>query len=73
MNLNGLINMVLRRLTHRATDYGINKGADYLARRGKKTADMTDLERQQAAKSSKGTRDMVKRARQAARITRRMR
>ncbi|WBU57436.1 hypothetical protein [Paracoccus sediminicola] len=73
MNLNHIINMVMRQVTRRATNAGIDKGLDMLARRGKDPADMTDQERREMANSKKSTRQMVKRARKAARITRRIR
>ncbi|WBU65255.1 hypothetical protein [Paracoccus aerodenitrificans] len=73
MNFNGLLNMVLRQVTHRATNYGIDRGAEMLARRGKKVEDMTDQEREETARSKRSTKDMVQRARKMARISRRMR
>lgn len=47
----------------------VNKGIDYASRRGKPEAEMTPAERVQAQKA----RQMAKRARKAARITRRLR
>lgn len=64
---------LIRAATRAAMAIGITKGIDYAARRGKKPEEMTAAERKQAQKMSKTSRNAVKRARQAARITRRMR
>ncbi|MDO5657006.1 MAG: hypothetical protein Q4G36_01605 [Paracoccus sp. (in: a-proteobacteria)] len=69
MNLNGLINRLIRMFTMRAINTGINTAA----RRGKSEADMTPEERARARAQAKKGREIAKRARQAARITRRMR
>ena len=71
MNLNGLLNQFARIVTNRLMNWGINKGINTAARRsGGTTAGgkMTP----QARKQERTAREAVKRARQAARITRRM-
>ncbi|WBU54620.1 hypothetical protein [Paracoccus sp. SCSIO 75233] len=73
MNIDRIISMVIRRITFRATDAGISKGIELLSRRGKREADMTPEERQQAAKTSQDARQMAKNTRKAMRVTRRMR
>ena len=77
MNMNQFMNVFVRHLmraaTRAAVAIGITKGIEYAANRGKDPAQMTPEERQQALKAQKDTRAMVKRARQAARITRRIR
>ena len=69
MDLNRLIQMIINMVLRRFINLGINKGIDAVANRGKAPAQMTP-EEQQAAQA---TRAAVKRARQAARITRRLR
>ncbi|MBD3787607.1 MAG: hypothetical protein IE922_11695 [Sphingomonadales bacterium] len=64
MNLNQLINMAIRMITRRLLNAGIDKGAQMLSSRGK--AEGSPEQRKQAA-------EMAKRAKQAARLTRRMR
>lgn len=64
-----LLNAVVRA----AVAVGIAKGIEYAANRGKDPAKMTPEERKLAEKANRDTRAVVKRARQAARITRRMR
>lgn len=64
---------LINAVTRAAMAIGITKGIEYLARRGKDPAQMTDAERREAANLSKTSRQAIKRARQAARITRRMR
>ncbi len=77
MNANSFINAfgghLMRAATRAAIALGIAKGIDTLANRGKDPSEMTPEERRQADKARKDTRQMVKRARQAARITRRLR
>ncbi|WP_232816552.1 hypothetical protein [Paracoccus zhejiangensis] len=65
--MSGFLNQFLRQLVNRLTNRGINKGINHLAKRGS-GGKSTPASRQQA----KVTRDAVKRARQAARITRRL-
>lgn len=64
---------LMRAATRALMAVGITKGIDYIARRGKQPEKMTEAERKQAQKMSKTSRNAIKRARQAARITRRMR
>ncbi len=61
MNMGGLINMVLRMFMRRAINKGISKGIGMATSKGKKPA----------GPALKG-RESAKRARQAARITRRL-
>ncbi len=68
MNLNQIVNMVMRIFVRKGVNWGINKGTDVVARRGKSPAQMTHADHVQAGQA----RDMVKRARKAARITRRI-
>ncbi|MDO5606514.1 MAG: hypothetical protein Q4G25_15270 [Paracoccus sp. (in: a-proteobacteria)] len=74
MNLNQIINMVIRQLTRRAVNFGINKGMSTLAGRGKAAGPGTKTAAPDsgAAKAGQADREMVKRARQSARITRRL-
>ena len=65
MNLNQLVNMIARMLTRRAVNWSIKKGTRQAARgKGQQTA----ANRQQA----KVTCEATKRARQAARLARRI-
>ena len=64
---------VMRNATRLAVAFGIKKGIDLLANRGKDPAQMTPTERAAAAKTQQTAREAVKRARQAARITRKLR
>lgn len=68
MDLNQLWKMVLRIFIRKGVNWGMNKGIDYVARRGKSPADMTPQDHAQANQA----RQMAKRARKAARITRRI-
>lgn len=65
-----IVNTLMRMLSRRAMNWGLRKGTDMIARRGTGTAagKMTPAARKQA----QDTRQAVKRARQAARITRRL-
>ena len=65
MSLNSIINMLTRMVTRRAMTWGINKGIDRIAKSGGKPAPVS-------AKQAKDMRAAVKRARQAARLTRRI-
>lgn len=65
MSLNSIINMLTRMVTRRAMNWGINKGIDRIAKSGGKPAPVS-------AKQAKDMRVAVKRARQAARLTRRI-
>lgn len=71
MNLNRIFNMLARMVTRRAVNWGMNKGIGHVSKRmggttakGKPTA--------AANKQARNMREATKRARQAARITRRM-
>ena len=67
MNLSQILNMVLRIVTRRAVELGVNKAIDVAARRGKAPAEMTP-EDHKAARASKAS---TRKAREAMRITRR--
>jgi hypothetical protein len=64
MNLNQIVNMVMRIFVRKGVNWGINKGVDAVAQRspGKPVG----------PSQSAGVRDVAKRARQAAKITRRL-
>lgn len=64
-----MIQMILNKLLGRLVNTAINKGVDYAARGGKSPEQMTPEERQQA----RAGKEMAKRARQAAKLTRRIR
>lgn len=64
MDMNRIFTMFSRIFVRKA----VNKGIDVATRRGKAPAEMSAAERKQAADA----RAMIKRARQAARITRRL-
>ncbi|OYU37664.1 MAG: hypothetical protein CFE33_19800 [Pseudorhodobacter sp. PARRP1] len=64
-----IIQMILNKLLGRLVNTAVNKGVDYAARRGKSPDQMTPAELQQA----QAGKDMAKRARQAAKLTRRIR
>lgn len=66
MNLNQIINMVTRIFIRKGVNWGINKGTQVLARRGKGAAGPVD------ATHANHARDAAKRARKAAAITRRI-
>ncbi len=65
MNIERIITMLARRLMKR----GVNAGIGHVARRGKAPGEMTPQERQRAA----AMRQQAKRARQTARMMRRLR
>ncbi len=66
MNVERLINMVLRRLMRK----GMNKGMDMAANRGKRPEDMTPEERAQAKATRENARKLQKGVRTARRFTR---
>jgi len=68
MSLDRLINQLIRMVTRRAVNFGINKGVELAAGKGKPASQMTAAER----KAAQDSRAAIKRARQAARITRRL-
>ncbi|WP_347313342.1 hypothetical protein [Defluviimonas sp. SAOS-178_SWC] len=64
MNLNRLLNIVINTVVRRLVNFGINKGVGYASRKGgAKTADHGQ---------ARDARALAKRARKAARITRRL-
>lgn len=69
MNLNQLVNMVVNIVMRRLLNIGINKGINAVSRKPGAKTPMTPNE----AKQAQTTREAIKRARQAARITRRLR
>lgn len=69
MDLGRLVQMIVNQVIRRLVNLGMTKGIDTVANRGKAPRSMTPEERQAA----QNTRAAVKRARQAARLTRRMR
>ncbi|MDF2140016.1 hypothetical protein [Paenirhodobacter sp. CAU 1674] len=69
MTLDRLITTAINTIMRRLLNLGITKGIDMAAGKGKSQAQMTPEERKQA----QNARAAVKRARQAARITRRLR
>lgn len=73
MNLNQILNMVVKTFTRRLVNWGVNKGMDLAARRGTggaaPGAKATPVQQRQA----NAAREAAKRARQAAKITRRLR
>lgn len=71
MNLNGIINQITRIFVNRAVNWGIRKGTDTLAKRSGGTTTGGKMT-PQARKQAQTSREAIKRARQAARITRRM-
>lgn len=68
MNAQQLISMIVNIVTRRLISLGFNKGIDFAARRGKPKEQMSASDRKQA----KDAREIAKRARQAAKITRRL-
>ncbi|MDR5651716.1 hypothetical protein [Ruixingdingia sedimenti] len=68
MNVDQIINRLIRLFTRKAVNYGVRKGADMAAGKGKPAAQMTKAEREQARKM----RETIKTARRAARLTRRI-
>lgn len=69
MNIEQLINMILRRATRRLVNRGVDAGIDYAARRGRPDEVLTPEERRNA----KAARQAARRAKQGAKIVRRMR
>jgi len=78
MNLNQILSMVMNTLMRKAVNKGINAGMGHLAKGKKpagpavKTAAKTPASDGKTAAQAKAGRDMAKRARQAAQITRRL-
>lgn len=71
MNLNQIVNMVIKTVTRRLVNWGVNKGMDLAARRGTGGTAVGATPAQ--AKQDNAAREAAKRARQAAKITRRLR
>ncbi|MDQ1900921.1 hypothetical protein RAH32_10750 [Paracoccus sp. WLY502] len=65
MSLKSIINTLTRMVSRRAVNWGVNKSIDRIAKSGGKPAKVS-------AKQAKDMRTAVKRARQAARLTRRI-
>ena len=63
-----IIQMILNKLLGRLVNTAVNKGVDYASRRGKSPDQMTDEDHEQA----RAGKEMAKRARQAAKLTRRI-
>lgn len=63
-----IIQMILNKLLGRLVNTAVNKGVDYAARRGKSPAQMTAADHDQARQA----KEMTKRARQAAKLARRL-
>ncbi len=73
MNMNSIINMVLRRVIGKLINRGVDAGIDLAAKRGRNddhpaTQDMTEEERARANQA----KQLAKKARQGARITRKL-
>jgi hypothetical protein len=68
MNFDSIVNTILRIFTRKAVNWGVNKGIDTVAGKGKPPGQMTHAERDMAAKA----RQTAKLARKAARVTRRI-
>ncbi|AMY69768.1 hypothetical protein [Frigidibacter mobilis] len=74
MNLNQIVSMILNTLMRKAVNKGVNAGMGHLGK-GKKpagTAAKTSASNGQTVAQSKAGRDLAKRARQAAQVTRRL-
>ncbi|MFN3294747.1 MAG: hypothetical protein ACK4S2_12015 [Gemmobacter sp.] len=68
MNFDQIVNTISRIFLRRAVNWGLNKGIDTVAGKGKPKGQMTEAERHLANKG----RETAKMARKAARITRRL-
>ncbi len=68
MNLNQIVNMVTRIFIRKGVNWGIKKGTDAVVHRGKTPAAPTPAQDAQARQA----RDIAKRARKAAQLTRRI-
>lgn len=67
-----LMNMFTRMLTQRAMKWGIDKGTRQMSRIGQKKTPPVALTKSQTTQQAKSSREMAKRARQAAKLTRRI-
>jgi hypothetical protein len=68
MNLDRIISMIFNQIMRRVMNAGINKGISHFAGKSKPAADMTAADHAQGANGN----EMAKRARQAAKLTRRL-
>jgi hypothetical protein len=68
MDLNRILQMIINTVLRRAVNGAVNGGINYFSGRGKSAADMTPEEKAQAAKGQ----DIAKRAKQVAKLTRRI-
>ncbi|WP_103333398.1 hypothetical protein [Pseudotabrizicola formosa] len=68
MNVNQIINMVMRIFVRKGVNWGITKGTKVVAKRGKPAAPVTPAQ----ASQSTLARETAKRARKAAAVTRRI-
>ncbi|MGO4914954.1 hypothetical protein [Pseudogemmobacter sp. W21_MBD1_M6] len=68
MDMTKLINMIVNIVTRKLINTGVNKGIEVASRRGKTAAAMTPADHTQA----KAGKDAAKRARQMARMARRI-
>ena len=68
MNVNQIINMVMRIFLRKGVNWGINKGTQMVSKRGKPGAAAPQANAHQSAQA----RDAAKRARKAAAVTRRI-
>lgn len=72
MNMNSLINMFGRMLTRRAMNWGINKGISTISKARGGQAGAQAGKPAATSQQNKALRENAKRARQAARITRKI-
>lgn len=68
MDLNRALDRILRLFMRMGMNWGLKKGIDQVARRGKSPGQMSPADHAQARQA----RDLAKRARKAARVTRRL-
>ncbi len=68
MSIDRIISMIMNQIMRRVINTGINKGISHFAGKGKSASKMTEAEKAQAGTG----RETAKRARQAAKITRRL-
>lgn len=68
MDMNRIVQMVINLFIRKVVNKGVDMGIDYASRRGKPAAEMTPEDHAQA----QSAKAMAKRAKQAARLTRRL-
>lgn len=68
MDMNRIVQMVINLFIRKVVNKGVDMGIDYASRRGKPVAEMTPEDHAQA----QSAKAMAKRAKQAARLTRRL-